>query len=52
MQHRYRCQDDALTRVDALPPSNTDTTAHRYLCGTCGLYMTGPQLRDQERTQP
>lgn len=48
MQHRYRCDPDALTRVDALPPWDTDLAAHRFICGDCDLYLTGPQLRDEE----
>lgn len=49
MQHRYRCDADQLARVDALPPSDEPTKQQRYLCRSCGLYLTGTQLTTQEQ---
>ncbi|GAB2749892.1 hypothetical protein GCM10027174_25460 [Salinifilum aidingensis] len=49
MQHRYRCPRGHVIRVDALPPGSTDLVRQRYWCDSCGLYLTGTQLTDEER---
>lgn len=49
MQHRFHCPVTAVMRIDGLPPDNHETQRHRYLCSSCGLYLTGTQLTEQER---
>jgi hypothetical protein len=48
MQHRFRCSTQDLPRVDALPPDDTRIEKHRYVCRSCGLYMTGTQVAECE----
>ncbi|QGK68473.1 hypothetical protein GIY23_01905 [Allosaccharopolyspora coralli] len=48
MSHRWHCDPSDLSRVDAHPPAHTDESAHRYLCRSCGLYLTGTQLQEIE----
>ncbi len=46
MEHRWHCQPTDVSRVDAHPPAHTDESAHRWLCDSCGLYLTGTQIQE------
>ncbi|RCW44685.1 hypothetical protein DFQ14_104275 [Halopolyspora algeriensis] len=46
MQHRYRCPPGQLVRLDALPPWDERTDHYRFVCDSCGLYLTGTQLTE------
>lgn len=48
MTHRWHCDESQLSRVDAYPPDHTDVTAHRWLCRSCGLYLTGIQVQENQ----
>ncbi len=50
MQHRFHCASADLARTDGYPPWDADIDRHRYLCRSCGLYLTGNQITDTVRS--